>query len=424
MVDVAPYLPPGPRPDRLAALKGADVAPVAAALGMVLGAGRRWSPCPACGTERGGSTERRGPVAMYDGGRRWKCHAGGCEAGGDALALAAWKLTGKPQPGRGDRDGWRDLLALLEGAGLVAPADLEIAPARRAPVPAPPRPPPAPEPAPRLDPGEVAALWASGWPVTVEDRARRWLQARDLDPLSVAALSLARGLPPGGAFPAWAGVGRDAGWPTVHPVQAPDGRTVPAGWNLVIPCYDPAGDLVALRARWTGAAWSDAADRWTELGTDPKERSPAGGGMTRGTVYADPVGRWLLRRGPDARRGEIAGEEGDPLWDGRVLVLEGGPSWLHYATRRGRVHREDGGPWRGPQDGPAFAGAVLGVWQGAWPADREGEALAARLRSAELVIVATDDDEGGDKIAAPILSTLAACGARVGRANKQGVNHG
>ena len=400
------------------------MAPVATALGMVLGTGRRWSPCPACGTERGGSAERRGPVAMYDGGRRWKCHAGGCEAGGDALALAAWKLTGKPQPDRGDRDGWRELVALLEGAGLVAPADLELSPARRPPVPAPPRPRPAPEPAPRLDPGEVAALWASGWPVTVEDRARRWLQARDLEARSVAALDLARGLPPGGAYPAWAGVGRDAGWPTVRPVQAPDGRTVPAGWSLVLPCYGPAGDLAALRARWTGAAWSDAADRWAELGTDPKERSPAGGGMTRGTVYADPVGRWLLARGPEACRGEIAGEEGGPLWDGRVLVLEGGPSWLHYATRRGRVRRQDGGPWTGPQDGPAFAGAVLGVWQGAWSADREGEALAARMRSAELVTVATDADEGGDKIAAPVLSTLAACGVRVGRANKRGANHG
>ena len=423
---MAPRLPPSLRPDRLAPLKAADVAPVAAALGMVLGTGRRWSPCPACGKERGGrGDERRGPVAMYDGGRRWKCHAGGCEAGGDALALAAWKLTGKPQPGRGDSDGWRDLLALLEGAGLVAPAGLEFSPVYRPPVP--PRPRPAPEPAPRLDPGEVSALWASGWPVTVEDRARRWLLARDLDPLSVAALDLARGLPPGGAFPAWAGIGRASGgggWPTVRPVQAPDGRTVPAGWSLVLPCYDPAGSLVALRGRWTGAAWSEAADRWIELVADPKERSPAGPGACRGTVYADPVGRWLLARGPEARRGDLAGEEGDPLWDGRVLLVEGGPGWLRYATWRGRVHREDDGAWRGPQDGPAFTDAVLGVWQGAWPADREGEALAARVRSADLVTVATDDDEGGDKIAGPILATLDACGVNAARANKQRVNHG
>ena len=408
------------RVDRLGAMAARDVAEVARLLGLeAVRGGLR--PCPACGAEvRGkgskGAPDKRPPVVVYQGGRRWKCHAAGCDAGGDALALAAWWLTGRPQPGRGDRDAWRELLAALEGVGLVPPSDAGAPPVRAPVVPPPRSPTPEPPPA-RLPPAEVADLWASAWGVTVEDRARRWLWARGLDPLNVAALNLARGLPPAATWPRWARIGRDdggGGWPTDREVQAPGGSTLTGAWSLLLPCYDARGAMVALRARWTGATWDAAADRWVELRTATKERSPAGHGACRGTVYADPVGRWLLERGPEARPGDPAGD-GAPLWNGRVLVLEGGPGWLRYASEPGRLRREDGAPWRGPEDGPAFATAVLGVWAGAWPDDAAGRDLAGRLPPGARVTLATDDDGAGEGYADAIARTLNARGVDLRR---------
>ena len=390
--------------DRLAELAARDVAEVARLLDLEVGPrGLSLRPCPACGAEvRGkgskGQPDKRPPVTVYDGGRRWRCHAAGCDAGGDAVSLAAWRLTGRPQPGRGDRDAWRDLLAALEGAGLVAPTDgRAVAPGQLPPprrVPAPPTKPPF-----RLPRSEVLELWNLARPVELEERARRWLCARGLEALTVAGLDLARALPADAPCPRWAGLSVAVEGELRQRVSWADG-----GWGLLLPCYDAAGDLVALRARWTGASWN--GEKWAEAPPPgAKEVSPRGEGATRGTVYADPVGRWLLATGPEARRGDLVGE-GAPLWNGRVLVLEGGPGWLRYATEQGRVQREDGGRWQGPEDGPAWASAVLGVWSGAWPADGAGEALAARLPRGARVILATDDDDAGERYADAIARTL------------------
>lgn len=254
----------------------------------------------------------------------------------------------------------------------------------------------------RLNPGEVAALWDAAVPVLFEERAHRWLEARahrwgwgPLDPdrnvaAAVVSLDLARALPAGLPCPAWA-MFRGRSWAA-------------GGYALVLPCYGPRGELVGLRARWTGAEWS--GERWEELpaadGAD--EINPMGRGALRGTVYACPVGRWLLSRGPEARRGDRPDPDAPDLrWDGRVLVVVGGAAWLHYAANPARVRVADGAGW---------AGAILGAFAGGWRTDVPGCELAARLTGAELVTVATADP--GDRTAAAAVATLERAGIRAG----------
>lgn len=275
---------------------------------------------------------------------------------------------------------------------------------------------------------EVAALWDAGWPVFTESRALRWFMAREWAgpaegwgrvPTGVASLDLARSLPPGADCPRWAG-GRRWSW-------AAD------GWSLLLPCFDARGELVALRARWTGTELSpnhgegaypegpaDPDDPSTYLDRPPPggwgdgpawletkppfgeaEMAPAGRGATAGTVYADPVGRWILRHGADAETGGWPSPEDAPglRWDGRVVIVEGGADWLHCATEPGRV--------KTPGDGWGWTPAVMGVWPGC----RFGAELAGRLSSAELAAVLVRDDALAEKVC----SELAAAGVRVGR---------
>ena len=76
--------------------------------------------------------------------------------------------------------------------------------------------------------------------------------------------------------------------------------------------------------------------------------------------------------------------------------MEGGPCWLRYCIEAEELRRA-----KPPKDAPI----VLGVWSGAWPDSKDGDRLAARLRSAR-VIIATDADQTGEKYAQAIAATL------------------
>ena len=383
--------------------RGVLVPAVADALALEVRRGAL-TPCPACNADRRGSTDRRAPVGLRSDGSGWRCHA--CGVTGDGIRLASLALVGEADALSGEQ--WGEVRAWFAARGWCDPDPRRDAGPAPRPVR---RPPPTPPPAPaveRLDPGEVAALWDAAVPAFTESRSRQWLAARgdswgQADPAgAVAALDLARALPPGLPCPSWARF-RGHSW-------ADGGR------SLVLPCYGSRGDLVGLRARWTGAEWD--GERWTELPAPDgaKEISPRGSGALRGSVYACPVGRWLLATGPDARRGDNPDPSAPGLqWDGRVFVFEGGPSWLHYAANPARVKVADGVAW---------TPAVLGVWAGAWPADGPGVDLAERLTGADRVVVATDDDKSGDGYAARIADALEAVGVSVGRANKRGGDDG
>jgi hypothetical protein len=418
------------------ALQTVELGEVARALGLTFipsGSHRGIAPCPACKEARRGSgdKDKRPPVGVSGRGG-WRCHR--CGAGGDAVELAAVALQLRPGPDLRAwfAERWSELR--LEEPHAHAPAPTKRAAAPVA-VPAPPPPPawaPPPPPA-ELDEGlelpgrmpwrEVIALWAAAAPAVPvradegrlvcepDPRAGRWLAARAARWGPRAADELVAGLavaelageplcrlvaPPPAPSPAWASIGR---------------RSWAAGWPLALPVYDAGGRLVALRARrcaWTvdeeGApAELRAPARWTGDGWAPlpgpvgsKEVSPHGEGYCRGAVYADAVGRAVLR-------GEV--RPGDPLprvpglrWSGAVLIVEGGVDYLRRATEGAGLERY----------------AVLGVWSGAWPDDPAGDALAAALARAEarLVVVATDEDGDGHRYAAAVAACLARAGVR------------
>jgi len=98
-------------------------------------------------------------------------------------------------------------------------------------------------------------------------------------------------------------------------------------------------------------------------------------------------------------------------WDGRIMIVEGGPAWMQIASADGRVKMVGDVGW---------TPAVFGVWSGAWPDDEAGAGLAGRMVGAEAAVIATDDDKAGDRYAHVISSALRAVGVSVMRANKDG----
>lgn len=407
------------------AAREVDLPTVAGELGLTV-RGAVAGPCPSCGAERTGN-DRRAPLRFTASGGWW-CVA--CNARGDALALVASVIVGNTRPSGSE---WGTVREWYAARGW-APAD-SPGPGSDARHVKPVQAPPAAEPVEAALPvEEVKALWNAAAPVFTEQRADRWLRARADNPLKgwggsgawfddpaclVALADVARSLHPGMDCPPWAGFRGGSSW-------------ADRGWSLVLPCYGPEGDLRALRARWTGTEAADHTDYfpgsapdapdpstyldrepsggwagapWLE--TDPpfagKEVSPMGSGATRGTVYACPVGRAVLE----------AGASGIPrgAWDGRVLVVEGGPAFLRYAIDPKRHERDDEGRLR-----PVFPRpAVLGVWAGSWPDGPMGDALAARLSGCRMVAVATDNDESGKRYAAAILATCERAGVKAVR---------
>ena len=263
---------------------------------------------------------------------------------------------------------------------IDAPPPGPLAPSRPAPQ-RKPEPPPA-----RLPRAEVEALWGAAWPAFTESRALRWFNARGLDDGRAGVLDLARALPPGAPCPRWARC---------------NGKPWAQSWPLLLPCFDAAGDLVALRARRTATRVGKGfglVEAPPAEGEGAKEVSPGGSGACRGTVYADPVGRWLLSRGPAARPGDLWREDPPTTWSGSVLVVEGGPAWLRFASEAPDPDPTTPGRWT--------ARAVLGLWAGAWPDDDNGRALAARIPDGARVLLAPDDDDPGNRYADLVIETL------------------
>lgn len=360
------------KPPLYAELAGLPLATVAPALGLRAGPSGSWGPCPCCGVERRGSEDARGPVGATGDGRAWRCHR--CDAGGDAAALVLAVATGKSSsPGP---DGWALAREVAERAALVDSAGNGPRERSGGPGGTPTRPPPGerssgPIPAvldpvadkPRAPADEVAELWHRCGEALDAD-ADAWLRSRGLNPDAVVALDLARSWPrePGFTAPGWAGIRR---------------RSWGDGWRLLFPTWGPAGELAGVRARWVDEA-PPPSKRMKEV----NGQDVLGGGA----VYADPVGRWLLERGPSARPGDLV-DGTRYAWSGAVVVCEGGPDWLTLATSPGR-HK-------------APTAAALGLWAGAWSAD-----FAARLPPGTTIRLALHADKAGRSYAEKLLRTL------------------
>ena len=302
------------------------------------------------------------------------CHA--CKAGGDVLALVAAVHGLDPS----SKAAFPEVLKL---AASLAGVDLgDVRSGAYVPPPARPAPPPRPPP----PPVEVAALWAACGPVTRDPEVAAWLQKRGLEPERVDAAGLARALPVdvaelGAAVAAWlrsphyldldggpveleaAAVAQHAAsvarWAAFQGDRPAPVAWAALGYRCVVPMFDAAGELVSVRAR-----------NVTE--GEPKALPPKGW-TAKGMVMANPLGRMVLALGAW------------PWWaERKVVICEGEPDWLTWATR------------------DAGAVAVLGIaGSGGWAGE-----LAARVPGGSRVVVRTDEDDAGDRYAEHVAASL------------------
>jgi hypothetical protein len=236
---------------------------------------------------------------------------------------------------------------------------------------------------------QIQHLWNACVPLDASEATRSvaftWLaKHRKLDPLSIAALHLARILPP--SLPEW---------PAWIPTLGLPKQKWLGIYRLVTPLYDATGLLRALRFR--------AVDRWWREGTWmppkgchhdaqgslfygsqrlPKALSPRGG--TRGLVMADPIAQSLL-----------AGQRQDAIgvaWDGWVLITEGEPDWWAVCTPRERFLEAS-------HQKKTFA--AISVEAGSWTPE-----IAHRIPDGAHIRIWTDHDDAGEKYAATIHDTL------------------
>lgn len=269
-----------------------------------------------------------------DGTLSVRCFA--CDATGDVLDLVA-KANGLSVK----TDFRRVLLAAAELAGLwqvVAELEGRAEPADR---PAFVPPPPAPE---RDYPprGEVDALWALAVPVTDDAQATTWLRSRALEPDVIADQDLVRVVPSRSQVPPWATfAGRS--W-------------LQTGHRMLVPMRDADGDVRSVRAVRI-------------VDGDSPKRLPPTGHKAAGLVMADALAVALLSGTAQPRR---------------LVVVEGEPDWLTWATRRHRVPT-----------------AVIGIVSGGWTA-----AHARKVLAGTEVIIRTDHDAAGEKYARDVERTL------------------
>ncbi len=194
----------------------------------------------------------------------------------------------------------------------------------------------------------IDRLWTRLSKVTDDAEVATVLKGRGLDPARITALDLARALPHDMSVPNALRVGQRS-WTDLY-------------LRLILPTYGPSGALVAVRGR--------------RIRTDPssghaKELAPRlGAGSAKGHLFANPPARKLLELGTY-----------NPL-AGPVVVVEGSPDFLTWATRR--------------PDLP-----VLGLWSGAWTPQ-----LAARIPSGTTVVIRTHHDEKGDEYARVVHRSL------------------
>lgn len=333
-----------------------DAAGVAAELGHELDRdARAFRPCPACGADQRGSTDKRGPVGLRPDRRGWRCFR--CDASGDVLDLVAFRLAGDKLRNL-TRDQVADVRAWYADRGWCAGSgdSRPVRPPKPFPLPTPT---PTPEKPPRPPQDEVRALWARCVPVLEDDQVARWLQDRGFDLDRVVERNLARALPRDLELPRWAYF-RGTPWNR--------GRE----WRCLFPAFGPTGHMESLRAR---AVTPDPP------AGEKAAAAAAGPGSASGLVLADAAGLAVLSSG----KAPTWWPEGEPL---RVVLSEGETDYLAQATLRG--------------DLVSNAPPVLGLWSGAWSAE-----LAARIPDGAQVAIRTDADAAGGKYADKVWSTLA-----------------
>lgn len=314
--------------------------------------GHSCGPCPACGAERRGRSDRRLPIGTTHDGQGWRCHS--CRAGGNAITLIAYVETGSARPV--DKEGWRRVferskaLALAPSPAPVSFSTSRIAGSRYT---RPPR-------------EEVFRVWRSSIPVTEDRLVRDYLdRGRGLDARTVEALDAARALSSEKPLPHWAFIGR-LDW-------------YEAGYRLLLPTYEANGELASLRGRSIRTPQPTPKEVAPRRGTDAGARFEV-----RGSCMADSLGRLCLADGR-LGNGQLAREH---VAEVGVVITEGGPDYLAASVAWIRDANED-------------SPAIFGIFSGSWTAEF-GRAIPKHCKVALL----THLDPGGERLARDLATTL------------------
>jgi hypothetical protein len=343
--------------DVFSELRAQGVHATAAQLGLQSMPKRSIGPCPACGADlrsTSDKTERRGPIGTTENDEGWHCFK--CGAEGNAVDLASYALLGRKAVGTEDKA--QLAKAIGQRVGYVP----SVRPVRT------------PEPPKRPPQRDVDELWTACRPVTSDDDVSTWLRSRGIDPEAVAASDLARALPYSTTVPdadEWE-AGRDPADPMRNGGELPAwcsyiGQTwADSSHRLVLPLFDRSGRMVSLRARALNPP-------------TPKDKAAVPAGYeVKSTVMACAIGSRLLQ-GDESSRNHVRSHG---LW-----VIEGEPDFLTLATWT---------DWKQPEPP-----AALGIMSGGWSAE-----IAAKVPTGSKVVIATHQDENGDRYFQQIANTL------------------
>jgi hypothetical protein len=283
---------------------------------------------PSCGITKG-----------PDGTLRAKCHACGWSA--DALGMIAIAYGLNPTSG----NDFREILALGAHIGGDLRLEDEIRDGKkheheppRAPIA-----PPDPEPERDYpDIAEVGQLWTLAGSCEADADAFELLRSRAIDPAAAAQADLGRAIATScTSLPQWASHGR-VSW------QA-------GGYRLIVRVWDSNGRQRSVRA-------------WQIEGREGPKRVPPAGCKAAGLVLANKPAVTMLRGQAKACR---------------ILVCEGEPDWMTWATR------------------VPTGVAVFGIGSGSWTKEHAG-----RIPKGSEVLILTHCDDAGDKYAAHVAETL------------------
>jgi hypothetical protein len=194
------------------------VSGIAKNIGMSAGRSGSCGPCPYCGAEQRGSTDKRGPIGFRRDDLGWKCHK--CGHGGSGVDLVCYSICGKSfkEASDGDKDKTREWFESAKHLDVVTPEKAKKMSNARPPA------------------KEVRSLWKNSLKlheVPKDDPVLSFLLSRKLDLDALARTGVARVTPSRNAYP----------WPKWWP----GGRSMT--WRLIVPAFDAEGSFCSLHAR-------------------------------------------------------------------------------------------------------------------------------------------------------------------------------
>jgi len=203
--------------DWIAQAKSVSIMEAARRIGALkAGPSNSLGPCPQCGAEKRGSSDRRYPIGVNSGRDGWRCHK--CGVSGDVVDLVAYFVAGRRLADCGKSEqlevvNWFKDVGHVKDNGMPTPKPKKEKQ----------RPPKA----------EVQKLWLATLQVEECSSSSKFLEDRQFDLEQITQLGFLRAAPRPSQhnWPKW--------WPKVW------AKT----YRLVTPAYDVAGNFVSLHAR-------------------------------------------------------------------------------------------------------------------------------------------------------------------------------